>query len=387
MTLRHGIDLAGLSMRPAQVWGAIRLVPLVRDRPIDDLRLHPCLYGEDRSSVHAAPHADHVGYVPHAHVATWTRDGTPAAAYGSQLHASDDDSAPDHVGLRFHRRMARREARGRLRFLPLHLAVEGYLALHFGGPTILWEQWSHRAVRQGLSPRAEAAYHGARVPGLEDALRIFEIHPGQCGVLIYAADALAAACVVPHPADYRALHATLVNDLFGELIHHYAHLSGPVPRFCARLDDTRISSLADVRARAAAQRDAWAAFGDEVMAGGLLGPDTYTFDRVHRMGRFALWRFLPDFHRGRENHIGESITDAEGRLAYLTTYRLSEAQTRRGRLLSRLAEHDWNIPATAAVLNVTETELGLRLDRAGFGHLLRSDVLDAYRARRRHGTA
>src|SRR4051812_370152 len=57
--------------------------------------------------------------------------------------------------------MARRIDKDRLRFLPLHLALEGYLALSFGGPEIAWEEWSRRAIDNGLSPRAEEAYTGA----------------------------------------------------------------------------------------------------------------------------------------------------------------------------------------------------------------------------------
>ncbi|MFF8376398.1 hypothetical protein ACF07V_09750 [Streptomyces sp. NPDC015661] len=37
------------------------------------------------------------------------------------------------------------------------------------------------------------------MPGLGEALRVFELHPGQCGLLLYVTDALAAAFVVPHP--------------------------------------------------------------------------------------------------------------------------------------------------------------------------------------------
>src|SRR6266540_1565225 len=62
----------------------------------------------------------------------------------------------------------RRSAGSRLRFLPQHLALEGYLALHFGGPEVAWEEWSRRAIAQGLSPRCEAAYVGAEVPGLDE---------------------------------------------------------------------------------------------------------------------------------------------------------------------------------------------------------------------------
>jgi hypothetical protein len=88
--------------------------------------------------------------------------------------------------------------------------------------------------------------------------------------------------------------------------------------------------------------------------------------------------------RQRENHIGETITDEEGRLAYLKTFRLSEAQCRRGHLLSKPAENGWNMRGTAAALHTDVAALGLRLERAGFGHLLRQDVMDACRKAARH---
>ncbi|CNF49171.1 Uncharacterised protein [Mycobacterium tuberculosis] len=94
-------------------------------------------------------------------------------------------------------------------------------------------------------------------------------------------------------------------------------------------------------------------------------------------------RFLPSFALRDENHIGEAITDADGRVAYLKSFRLSDAQVRRGYLLRRLAEHDWRLGAAAAALGADRAALALRLERAGFGYLLRQDVLDHYRAQRR----
>ncbi|MFC5661426.1 hypothetical protein ACFP3U_00360 [Kitasatospora misakiensis] len=376
------LDLAGLDVRPAQVWGGVRLVPLVRSEPIEDLRLHPELYEPEYAAVPVGRRTDYVAFVPHGFVADWTRDGTPAAAYGTRLDAPSAVTAanpPERVRVRVPRRMAKREGRNRLRFLPLHLAMEGYLALHFGGPSIAWEEWSDRALRHGLSPRAEEAYGGDRVRGLADALRVFEIHPGQCGVVVYVADALAAAFVVPHPDDYRALHRTLLLDLYGELIHHYATLSAPVPDFRADLRTAGpINSIAELRAAVDGQERAWAAFHDDTMAGGLLEPD-YRARVVRRLGRFSLARFLPEFRPKQENHIGEAITDEHGRLAYLKTFRLSEAQVRRGHLLDRLAAHDWHLPTAAAALGLTAPQLGLRLEAAGFAGLLRQDVLDHYR--------
>lgn len=286
------------------------------------------------------------------------------------------------MGVDRHHRMIKRRppkkkdgaagAVGRCRFLPLHLAMEGYLALHFGGPTIAWEEWSREAVRQGLSPRSESAYLGLGVPGLADALRVFEIHPGQCGVMVYVADALAAAFVVPHPDDYRALHPTLLQDMYGELIYQYGHFGGPVPDFDARLGDGRyITTLADLRAAARERERAWSESHDTVMARELLG-ESYAFERVYRMGAFDMYRFLPPFRTGSdEQHIGELITDRKGRTAYLKTFRLSPAQSRRGHLLNSLANNDWQLVRTADQLGTTPEEIVRRIHAAGFATLLR----------------
>lgn len=374
----NALDLTGLVTRPSQAWGAVRLVPLVRDEPVDDLRLSPQLHGDGAGLVEVSPRHAYTSYTPHGFVATWTGDGTPAAAYGTQL-STDGDSAPTAtMGLRLHHRLARRRGDDRLRFLPMHLALEGYLALHFGGPSIAWEEWSQRAIGQGLSPRVEEALVGAEVRGLSDALRIFEIHPNQCGVMVYVADALAAAFAVPHPDDYRALHPTLLQDLYGELIHHHGTLMPPVQDFCARIPDVRIRSLADLRTAVAEQEHAWTRFHDTTMATGLL-EHASVWQTIYQTGRFTLSRFLPEFRPKQDNHIGEAITDDTGRIIYLKTFRLSENQVRRGHLLSGLAANDWHLADTAADLGVTTAQLGLRLESAGFGFLLRQDVLDGYR--------
>ncbi|MEU4565389.1 hypothetical protein [Micromonospora sp. NPDC023956] len=379
----HRIDLAGLTVAPGQTWGAVRLVPLLRSVPITDLRLHARLYEPDELSiVHTGPRSAYVSYVPHAYVASWTTDDTPAAAYGTQLRDPAASGAPTGIRLAFRRRMARRDGRQRLRFLPLHLAMEGYLALQFGGPVIAWQEWTRHAVTRGLSPRVEASYTGTAIPGLDDALRVFEIHPDQCGMVLYVADTLAAAFVVSHPDDYRALHPTLLQDFYGELIFQYAHLYPAVPAFTARLDDTAVASVADLRAQLARARADWAAF-HTVMAGGLLAAERRTVTPVYRMGRFTLSRFLPALDLGTENHIGEMITDDAGRLAYLKTFRLSAAQSRRGHLLSHLAAHGWDLDATATALGTDRRGITLRLDNAGFGYLLRPDILHACRAHAR----
>lgn len=378
------IDLTGLDVRPAQVWGGVRIVPLVRDEPVAGLRLRRELYeGSGLATVDLGDRTTYTSYVPHGFVADWTGTGAEAgaekgaesAAYGTLLGG---EGAPPCVPVRrLHRLAKRRQGERRLRFLPLHLALDGYLALHFGGPSVVWDDWSRKALGQGLSPRAEAAYAGWAVPGLTEALRIFELHPGQCGMLLYVADALAAAFVVPHPDDYRVLHPTLVEDLYGELVHHYAYFGGPVPEFTARIRDGvgGIRTLADLRAAARQEERAWAEAHDGLMARDLL-ETSYAFDRVYRMGGFDLYRFLPPFLRdGREQHIGELITDHKGRAAYLKTFRLSDKQIRKGHLLQRLADHDWHLGETAEALGTSYAEIVRRIEAAGLGGLLDTHVV------------
>ncbi|WP_405853218.1 hypothetical protein OG361_11460 [Streptomyces sp. NBC_00090] len=379
------IDLTGLDVRPAQVWGGVRIVPLVRAEPVPGLRLRRELHeGSGFGAVDLGDRTTYTSYIPHGFVADWTGAGastgagagTESAAYGTRL--GDENGPPPCVPVRrLHRLAKRRQGERRLRFLPLHLALEGYLALHFGGPSVVWDDWSRAALGHGLSPRAEAAYAGWTVPGLAEALRIFELHPGQCGLLLYVADALAASFVVPHPEDYRVLHPTLVEDLYGELVHQYAYYGGPVPEFTARIRDGAggIRTLADLRAAAREQERAWAVAHDGLMARDLL-ETSYAFERVYRAGDFDLYRFLPPFLRdGREQHIGELITDHKGRAAYLKTFRLSEKQIRKGHLLRRLADADWHLGRTAEALGTSYAEIVRRIEAAGLGALLDSHVV------------
>ncbi|MFJ2790678.1 ARPP-2 domain-containing protein [Streptomyces sp. NPDC087290] len=368
------LELTGLATRPAQVWGGIRLVPLVRERPVEGLRLHEELYADQGYGVvDLGPRAHYASVIPHGFVADWSGGGEQSAAYGTQLGAPGSRPRTARLQRHRHHRMAKRRPGDRLRFLPLHLALEGYLALHFGGPAVAWEEWSRQALRDGLSPRAEDAYLGWSVRGLGDALRVFEIHPGQCGVMVYAADAPAAAFVVPHPDDYRVLHPSLVEDLYGELIHQYVLYGAPVPEFSARIPDgPGLRTLAGLREAARAQERAWAEAHDTLFAGELLDT-SYAFDRVYRMGSFTLWRFLPPFRTGGAGqHIGETITDHKGQVAYLKTFRLSEAQIRRGHLLHRLAAADWRLAGAAEALGTTREELVRRIRAAGFESLLRA---------------
>jgi hypothetical protein len=148
------------------------------------------------------------------------------------------------------------------------------------------------------------------------------------------------------------------------------------------LDAARIHNLADLRSALKQARGDWAAYHG-VMAGNLLGRDVVS-QAAYTAGPFTLQRFLTSLDPTGENHIGEAIVRNDGTLEYLKTYRLSVAQTRRAYLLSRLAECEWDLVVAAEALGTTYFGLVSRLEQAGFGYLLKNNVLEVARALRRH---
>jgi hypothetical protein len=245
--------------------------------------------------------------------------------------------------------------------------------LFFSGPQIAWSEYSKQALRQGLSPRYESAIAGRDIFGLEEALRVFEIHSQQVGVLLFVADALASAFVVPTPEDYRALHSSLLLDFYGELLYYYGQ-HGSTTFMQPSIDEGKIDSIASLKQALGKMRSEWGEFHG-FMAGDLLGRSV-SAKRVYTAGNFTLQRFITDLQLKAENHIGEAIIRDNGELEYLKTYRLSETQTRRVYLLSQLAAHDWHLEATAKALRNTVEELILRLEKAGFGYLVNNQLLE-----------
>jgi len=382
------ISLGDIQLGPPQVLGGIRLVPLLRNDIREDLRLTRRNYDEDIAAVGLPGNATYYSYVPHSLVADWTGDGTPVAAFGSQISShkkqkTSDGKAYDlgYVTARVISKMRAKETKNRLRFLPMNMSIEGFLSLHFGGPNIAWEEYSRAAIRGGLGTRSETVVPGKWIHGLEDALRVFEIHPNQVGVLVFVADALASIFVVPHPGDYRDLHGTLLTDVFGELIYIYGFYGNENVYRPAPIDPAKVDNIDDLRAELNRVRSDWSDL-HQLMATKLLDCKIYG-ERVYKMGPFQMQRFITELNPKAENHIGECVVRADGRLEYMKSFRLSGAQTRRAFLLSQLAKNDWNLEDCSKDLNCTKNQLVFRLEKAGFAYLLHQHVLDAAQAEKR----
>ena len=368
------LTLDGLRIAPAQAWGQVRLVPLIREVPMADLRLAVRDYRGDGvdTVVHQMGRGGaQVNYVPHGLVVRFDPDGRPLAAIRTEVGARRIAAATLVGGLS---RMVRREGRHGLRLLPLHLAMEGLIAEHFGGPDVALPCWSHAAVRGGLHPRREGSVAGASLSGLSEALRVFEIHPGQCGVLLFIADALASATIVSHPEDYGALHRALIGDFYGSTLYHWGWIHRDVADHRVVLDADRVDGIGGLRRELERQRQRWA----DHTAGLAQGLFSRRVDErtLRKAGSYRLVRFCTGLDTDRTGrggeHLGEALVAEDGRLAYLKTYRLDRAAARRGHVLSQLAAAGWDPQAAADAQGHGEVRRVVQdLDLAGLGHLVR----------------
>jgi len=375
MTTRYEerLDLAldpGLRLGASQVWGGIRIVPVLRAEPLADIRLSRLTirseHGDVATSAELSDGTHYLGYMPQGLMVTWGQgDDRPAVetALGDrEVRRALAKSTPL-------RGLQRKLGPGALRMVPQHLALEGLLALHFGGPDIAYGCWSRAATDpRGLSPRWETVVPGEVIVDLRDALRLFERHVDQVGVLLYVADALAGVTIAGHPDDYAALHRSLILDFYARTIWHYALLPHTPPEHVVSLDAERVSSLDDLRSALASERSEWAAFR-AFEASGLLGR-TVRSERVRRLGDYGLHRFLTGLATDSEQHIGELIRRKDGAIAWLKTMRLDADQVRRAALIDGLARAQWSLSAAARERGVRTAALREQLVLADLGYLL-----------------
>ncbi|MFO0939954.1 MAG: hypothetical protein U0930_04240 [Pirellulales bacterium] len=383
MSKRYKLDelsLQGTMVAPPQVLGTVRLVPIIRNNIAEDLRLAKRSNDQGACTVAVTPNIEYSTYVPHALVARWNNASEESYSFGTQLNSpnstskSKASSSKDFLQGSYHRMRKRTDA-NELRFLPLHVAMEGFLSLHFGGPSLAWEEYSRVAKRDGLSPRTEHVRHGYSIVGLEDALRLFEIHINQVGVLLFVGDVFTAAFICPHPDDYRQLHETIITDFFSEQVLYDGLYATENCYHPEHVRAESVQSLTDLRIEVERVRRQWSEV-QHFEAAQLLSRQL-DVQSVYQLGPFELGRFMTDLDPKSENHIGEFIRRADGTLEYLKTYRLSAAQCRRAYLIKSLGEAQWNLELCASRLACSRDELILRIEKAGLGYLLHQHVLDA----------
>lgn len=353
----------GLTPGWGQSWGALRLVPLLRAEPILDLRL--ATYRAETYSVQIEGRdpcrgVHYTGYLPYGLVVDWTADARPVVTTQTALGARNLAK----VARPLDRRLVREVDKNRLRMFPLHLAIEGFLGLAFGGPDILEEAWSRTLVYNGLSPRSEAALSGEAMPDLAEALRVFEVVPGQCGALIYLGGVLAQVLVVPHPGDYLALHRALLEDVWGPELRYFSEIVAPEPEF--RLDP--VDTLQGLRAAFEATYALWTQA--EAEPSQVFWDQPLASQKVKTAGPYTLHRFFTPLGEATA-HLGEVMVGRQGQVAYLKSYRLDQTQRRRGHILATLDRAGWDKKKAADILMMPEATLDAELVHLGLGWMLR----------------
>ena len=364
------ISLKGLEIAPSQVWGSVRLVPLLRRHPRSDLRLFKRNYDSDVTIVSVKDEIKYISYVPHGLVLSWSDGNEPIASLGGQLLKKGKKGKEFAFGpmkVQLLHRMAKRETKNTLRLLPLHLAMESFLSMFFSGPSIAWSEYSQQALSQGLSPRVEWSIGGRSIKYLEDALRVFEIHEDQVGVLLFISEVLASAFILPTHEDYRALHTSLLEDFYGETFYYYG-LYGNASELETTIDEDTIHNLTDLQNALVQMRGDWSSF-QGFMADDLLNRPIEA-KQVYTASSFSLQRFITDLSLEKSNYIGEAIVDDLAELQYLKIYGLSIAQTKRAYLLQQLAANNWHLEDTARAQGITKEQLIYRIQNAGFGYLI-----------------
>jgi hypothetical protein len=365
------LSLEGLEIAPSQIWGAVRLVPLLRPQYRQDLELVKRSY-QSSPIVQVDRDIHYYSYIPHGLVMNWSDDGSPIAAAGSQL----GEKSAKFKGATVLQRMVKREDKNSLRLLPLHLAMEGFLSMFFQGPRIVWSEYSKKSLKEGFSARTEYSASGRSITDLSEALRVFEIHENQVGVLLFVGESLASAFVLPNPADYRALQDTLLTDFYGETFYYYG-LYGKANELKMSIDSQHVKNLADLRQSLASLRQDWADV-QGLMAEDLIGRSIQS-KQVYQAGPFSLQRFITDLDRTQANYIGESIVTEDGRLQYLKIHGLSAAQTRRTYLIQQLAAHQWHLENTASAIGSSLPDLVKRIEKAGLGYMFSNELREKHR--------
>ncbi len=363
------LTLQGLRAAPSQVCGAFRLVPLIRENVCDDVRIYSDKYEDAWSRVKVDSKFSYWSFIPHGMLLSWGEDVASPATLGAQMRKATPEKTTTKWGTvqTFHK-MAKSVGTNALRFLPLHLSMEYFLGLCFGGPKIRWPEYSSYVKRYGLGFRIEFVADGRSLYKFDEALRQFEIHEGQVGVLIYTAEELASAFVVPTPGDYRRMHDSLIMDFYGQLIYQYAILFS-AQKLNAVINVDSAKSVNDLRSALMAARAEWAEFSTKCMAEHLVGREIQV-QPVFEPPGLRLQRFMTELDLNRTNTIGERLLREDGEVLYLKTYRLDADQAKRAWWLQNLAANDWHLQQTATALRMTLRDLVCGLEASGFAYLL-----------------
>ena len=382
----------GLSFAPSQVWGSVRLIPLIRNTPIEDLRISKREYEADFSMVKSGRGA-YLSNIPHGLVLDWGQDNSFKSSFGSKFEerkakkAERRDKKTSSYGdikIGLHDKMIKRENRNRLRLLPMHFSMEGLLLSMCKSPEVMWKYFHHHILEQGARFACTTSISGWGIPSLAGALEHFEIHENQVGVLVFVGDALASTFILTHPEDYRKLHRSIIQDFFSEVLWYYGLLHDGVPCFLVEFDDKKVETLDDLEKEFEKVKKEWKEF-QATMAWDIWNRSMFS-EIAYKKGSYTLQRFIVNPHPEIDDlseslsqlqtkdahHIGEAILRGDGEIAYMKTYRLSRRQCNKLKYLSLLAKYNWNMRELYAGEGMDKLRFRNRLASVGLHYIANS---------------
>lgn len=355
-------DLSGYRFEPAQTWGSVWLVPIVRESPVtDDLRLR-AVDNQDDQVQSTYSRAEFQSYMPRAMVMDWAPDGGVLATAETQIEKKG------HVT---RGKLWRRRKRTQFCFLPQSLAIEGFLVQHFKGPNIAWLDYQREVRRGNLGYRGETTVPGWFLKGVEEAVRLFEFAPHQVGSALFLDGKLINCFLCPRPKDYAKLHESLLRDCYPSYLVHYGYLREGRASFsldAERVTDPESLAVEFQRALSRTREE------EALRLDGLLGRSLDS-EKLHKAGPFTVERFIAELDLEGDNYCGEAITRKDGGVEYLKLYHLSRAETRRLFLLQSLSQNDWSFERTAPLVDARTAEgVALKLIACDLGYLVNKGV-------------
>lgn len=369
------IDLNNFEFGSSQVWGNIRILPVLSNNYSNNLRLQMRKYNENIQIVNVDKNLSYFSYIPHAFIIKYDKEGSSYSTKGTKVTSKDGKVYGNKdFSIRYNEKMFKKESKQTFRFLPFHTAMEGYLEISFNQPRTHWEEYRGKALAFGLAFRYEYNYSGRLLPDLEDALRLFEIYENQVGSILYINDFPASVFIVSHPEDYRILHNTLILDQYSELIYYYGVMANQVSPFNFKINENNVNSIDTLKREFYKSLNQITEF-EKSVANHLISYET-DFKKLNDFGEYSFGRFISSLEENKSAFIGESIIDKNNNIQYMKTFHLSVEQTRKARLLKNLEKNDWNITNTAKEMKISYEELIKLMERLGFAYLLKPEIID-----------
>ncbi|MCA9687304.1 MAG: hypothetical protein KC457_34405, partial [Myxococcales bacterium] len=315
----QGFALRELEFGTVQVFGPIEIVPVIRRSIRPDFRVL-------RRMLEGHPFAARVDdddearwlCVPSGVIVDNDAEGRGQANFGARVLDARRNNVPKARSLERLSRLSARRRSELVSFLPDNIGRWGFMLFLYGFPGS-WDEFGGEVLERAHLQWVEGMAPGGRVPGLAEALRVFEIVDGQVGAMVWIAGQLTGTLVLPHPDDYRALHHSLLGDWYVQTLVQYARSWAHVPEHYAdgvagMLEQARPGDVAELRALFGRMRERGETLLDHQLAQALSLP--LWRDRGLDEGPFNHYRVCSQLSRRGSNFIGELI-ERDGRVEYL----------------------------------------------------------------------